>query len=63
LTTAQEELISALEAMSLDSLVGPVAIRPCDHQVELPIFLSLTGKNHAYPDFLASASLQSLAAR
>jgi branched-chain amino acid transport system substrate-binding protein len=59
----REKLISALEGMRLASPVGSVAIRPCDHQLELPIFLSLTGKKPAYPDFLASASLQSLGAR
>ncbi|MGD0232331.1 MAG: ABC transporter substrate-binding protein [Syntrophorhabdales bacterium] len=59
----REKLISALEGMSLESPVGHVAIRPCDHQLELPIFLSLTGKNPAYPDFLTSVSLQSLGAK
>jgi len=59
----REKLISALEGMRLDSPVGSVAIRSCDHQLELPIFLSLTGKKSAYPDFLASVSLQSLGAR
>jgi branched-chain amino acid transport system substrate-binding protein len=59
----KEQLISSLEGMRLDSPVGSVAIRSCDHQLELPIFLSVTGKNPAYPDFLASVSLQSLAAR
>jgi branched-chain amino acid transport system substrate-binding protein len=59
----REQLISSLEGMRLDSPVGSVAIRSCDHQLELPIFLSLTGRNLAYPDFLASVSLQSLGAR
>ncbi len=59
----REQLISSLEGMRLDSPVGSVAIRSCDHQLELPMFLSLTGRNLVYPDFLASISLQSLGAR
>ena len=39
----REQLISSLEGMRLDSPVGNVAIRPCDHQLELPVFLGQTG--------------------
>jgi branched-chain amino acid transport system substrate-binding protein len=59
----REQLISALEGMRLDSPVGKVAIRTCDHQLALPIFLSMTGLNLAYPDFLSTVSLQSMSAR
>ncbi len=58
----REQLISSLEGMRLDSPVGNVAIRPCDHQLELPVFLGQTGIDLTHPDILTSASLQSLAA-
>ena len=58
----REQLISALEGMRLASPVGNVAIRPCDHQIELPMFLGQTGKDLTHPDFLTSVSLQSLGA-
>ena len=48
-----EAFIKALEGMSLPSPVGPLAIRACDHQLELPTYWGITKKDPKY-DFLVS---------
>jgi branched-chain amino acid transport system substrate-binding protein len=46
----KEKFIDALEGMRIESPVGEVEMRQCDHQVVLPIFLGVTkkevGKNY-----------------
>jgi len=41
----KEKFIDALEGLVVDSPVGPVEMRACDHQVVLPIFLGVTKKS------------------
>jgi len=57
-----EALIKALEGMSLDSPVGPLAIRACDHQLELPMYFGVTKKNPKY-DFLVAGDIQVIQAK
>jgi branched-chain amino acid transport system substrate-binding protein len=55
-----EAFIKALEGMSLDSPLGPLAIRACDHQLELPTYWGITKKDTKY-DFLISGDIQVIA--
>ena len=57
-----EALIKALEGMSLDSPVGPLAIRGCDHQLELPMYFGITKKDPKY-DFLVAGDIQVIQAK
>jgi branched-chain amino acid transport system substrate-binding protein len=56
----REALIKALEGMKLDSPLGPLAIRACDHQLELPTYFGMTKKDPKY-DFLVSGDTQIIA--
>jgi branched-chain amino acid transport system substrate-binding protein len=49
-----EKLIDELEGFSVDSPVGPVKMRACDHQAELPMFMGVTEKSPDYPFFIAA---------
>jgi branched-chain amino acid transport system substrate-binding protein len=53
----RELLIKAVEGMSLDSPIGPLAIRACDHQLELPTYWGVTKKDPKY-GFLVSGDTQ-----
>jgi len=53
----KEALIKALEGLTLDSPVGPLSIRACDHQLELPTYFGVTKKDPKY-DFLVSGDTQ-----
>jgi branched-chain amino acid transport system substrate-binding protein len=55
-----EALITALEGMKLESPVGPLSIRACDHQLELPTYWGVTKKHPKY-EFLVSADTQVIA--
>ncbi len=56
------KLVAAMEGMRLSGPVGTVAMRPCDHQLALPVFLSKTSRDQAYPDFLMSNTIQGMPA-
>ena len=49
-----EKLIDALGGFTVDSPVGPVTMRACDHQAELPMFIGVTKKSSEYPFFIAA---------
>ena len=49
----KEKFIDALEGMTLDSPVGPLTMRACDHQVELPMFFGVTKKSPAQESLVA----------
>jgi len=49
-----EKLIDAVAGLTVDSPVGPVKMRACDHQAELPMFIGVTKKSSEYPFFIAS---------
>jgi branched-chain amino acid transport system substrate-binding protein len=57
-----ESLIKALEGLSLDSPVGPLAIRACDHQLELPMYWGVT-KLDKNLGFLVSSGTQTIPAK
>ncbi len=59
----RDALVKALEGMTLDSPVGPLTLRACDHQLELPMYWGVTKKDPKYPDFLISADNQVIPAR
>ncbi len=57
-----ESLIKALEGLGLDSPVGPLAIRACDHQLELPMYWGVT-KLDKNLGFLVSSGTQTIPAK
>lgn len=52
----KEKFINALEGMVIDSPVGKIEMRVCDHQAVLPMFLGVTKKVPQY-DFLISSDI------
>jgi branched-chain amino acid transport system substrate-binding protein len=52
-----EALIKAVEGMKLNSPIGPLSVRACDHQLELPTYFGATKKDPKY-DFLVSGNTQ-----
>ena len=55
----KEKFIDALEGLTIDSPVGKVTMRACDHQVVLPMFLGVTKKVPEY-NFLISTNIVTL---
>jgi branched-chain amino acid transport system substrate-binding protein len=55
----KEKFIDALEGMKIDSPVGKLEMRACDHQVELPMYLGVTKKVPEY-DFPISTDIVTL---
>ena len=55
----KEKFIDALEGMALDSPVGPLTMRACDHQVALPMFFGVTRKSPAQ-EFLVAGDVVSV---
>lgn len=53
----KEKFVAALEGLSLDSPVGKLEIRGCDHQLLLPMYYGVTKKSSKY-NFLVAADLQ-----
>ena len=54
-----EKLVNALEGMTLNSPVGALEIRKCDHQLLLPMYFGVTKKDPKY-DFLISGSIETI---
>lgn len=52
----KESFISAMEGLALDSPIGKVEVRACDHQIMLPIFFGMTDKSPKY-DFLVAKDI------
>jgi branched-chain amino acid transport system substrate-binding protein len=50
----KEKFIDALEGMVIDSPVGKLELRACDHQNMLPVFFGVTQKVPPYPFLIAS---------
>jgi branched-chain amino acid transport system substrate-binding protein len=55
----KEKFIDALEGLKIDSPVGKLEMRACDHQVELPMYLGVTKKVPEY-DFPISTDIVTL---
>jgi branched-chain amino acid transport system substrate-binding protein len=52
----REKFVDALEGLKVDSPVGEVEMRACDHQAVLPIFMGVTKKVPEY-DFIISTDI------
>lgn len=48
-TTDTEAVMKAAEGTTLNSLRGPVTVRPIDHMVSVPVYEGVTAKNPDYP--------------
>ncbi len=55
----KEKFIDALEGLTVDSPVGKVLMRACDHQAVLPMYLGVTKKVPEY-DFIISTDIVTL---
>jgi branched-chain amino acid transport system substrate-binding protein len=55
----KEKFVNAIEGMKVDSPVGEVEMRACDHQAVLPMYLGATKKVPQY-DFLISTDIVTL---
>jgi branched-chain amino acid transport system substrate-binding protein len=58
----REKFINALEGLKVDSPVGEVEMRACDHQAVLPMFMGVTKKVPQY-NFLISADIVNLSGK
>jgi branched-chain amino acid transport system substrate-binding protein len=58
----RERFIRTIEGMTLNSPVGPLTLRACDHQLELPMYFGVTKKSPKY-DFLIAGDIQAISAR
>jgi branched-chain amino acid transport system substrate-binding protein len=58
----RERFIRTIEGMTLNSPVGPLTLRACDHQLELPMYFGITKKSPKY-DFLIAGDIQAIPAR
>jgi branched-chain amino acid transport system substrate-binding protein len=61
-TIDREKFINALEGLKVDSPVGEIEMRACDHQAVLPLFMGITKKVPQY-NFLISADIVTLAGK
>jgi len=52
----KEKFIDALEGLTIDSPIGPLQMRACDHQVNLPMYYGVTKKVPGY-DFLLGSGM------
>ena len=50
-TTNHEKVIDSWEGLTIDTPVGPMWMRPYDHQAAVPVFGGYTYKDKRYPDF------------
>lgn len=57
-----EKFIDALEGLSIESPIGKIEMRACDHQVMLPIFFGITKQSPKY-DFLIGGDVTSVSAK
>lgn len=55
----REKFIDALEGLKINTPVGEVEMRACDHQAVLPIFLGVTKKTSQF-DFLVATDITTL---
>ncbi len=55
----KEKFIDALEGLKIESPVGEIEMRACDHQVVLPIFMGVTKQVPEY-DFFISTDIETL---
>ena len=58
----KEKFIDAIEGMVIDSPVGKLEIRKCDHQLTLPMYFGVTKKDPKY-DFLVATEIETIPAK
>jgi branched-chain amino acid transport system substrate-binding protein len=51
----RERFIDAMEGLVIDSPIGKLQMRACDHQLILPMYYGVTTKTKAYPFFIGSS--------
>ena len=54
----KEKFISALEGMTVQSPIGDIQMRACDHQLQLPMIWGQVNKSPKYKDFLVATDLE-----
>jgi branched-chain amino acid transport system substrate-binding protein len=55
----REKFITAMEGLTVDSPVGKLEMRACDHQLMLPMFFGVTKKSPQY-DFLIAGDIMTI---
>ena len=53
----REKFVSALEGMVIDSPVGKLEMRACDHQFQLPMLFGVVKKSPEFKDFLIASDI------
>jgi branched-chain amino acid transport system substrate-binding protein len=56
----KEKFITALEGLVIDSPVGRLEMRACDHQLQLPMFFGVTKRDPKVPDHLVAGDLMTV---
>ena len=56
----KEKFITALEGLVIDSPVGKLEMRACDHQLQLPMLFGVTKKDPKIPDHLVAGDIVSV---
>ncbi|HEY3276866.1 MAG TPA: ABC transporter substrate-binding protein [Syntrophorhabdaceae bacterium] len=57
-----EKFIDALEGLTIESPIGKLEMRACDHQVTLPMYYGITKKTNGY-DFLIGSDIVTIPAK
>ncbi|MGD0488701.1 MAG: ABC transporter substrate-binding protein [Syntrophorhabdales bacterium] len=52
-----ETFVTALEGLVIDSPVGKLEMRACDHQLQLPMMFGVAKKNPKFPDYLIASDI------
>jgi branched-chain amino acid transport system substrate-binding protein len=52
----REKFVDAMEGMTLPSPIGPLSVRACDHQLQLPVFFGVTRKSPQH-EFLVAGDI------
>jgi branched-chain amino acid transport system substrate-binding protein len=52
----REKFVDAMEGMTLPSPIGPLSVRACDHQLQLPVFFGVTKKSPQH-EFLVAGDI------
>jgi len=52
-----EKFVTALEGLVIDSPVGKIEMRACDHQLQLPMMFGVAKKSPKFPDYLIASDI------
>ncbi len=56
----REKFITALEGLVIDTPVGKLQMRACDHQLQLPMIFGVVNKSPKFNDFLVATELETV---